>query len=191
MKKDDKKPVYIPCPRCELNYINKKDKYCTVCKAELGMLDRAVLIPDDEDYGDSAICPVCRTNPVYGDYSGNICFECRMAMDGAKKGKDHGFSDAASDENLDVDEIDKEDEFMEEIENVDDIDDIEDIDDESDIDDIPLPEFDEDDEEEEEEDEMYDSADEEPDDFNYDVDPNDFEEDDEEEDDYDDEDDDF
>ena len=30
-----KKPVYIRCPRCELNYIEKKDKLCSVCKAEL------------------------------------------------------------------------------------------------------------------------------------------------------------
>lgn len=30
-----KKPVYIRCPRCELNYIQKKDKYCSVCKAEM------------------------------------------------------------------------------------------------------------------------------------------------------------
>ena len=26
---------YIKCPRCELNYIVKKDKFCEVCKQEM------------------------------------------------------------------------------------------------------------------------------------------------------------
>ena len=47
MKKEEKKPIYILCPRCELNYINKKDKYCNVCKAELGLVDPSILLPDD------------------------------------------------------------------------------------------------------------------------------------------------
>ena len=48
MKKEDKKPAYILCPRCELNYIDVKEKYCTVCKAEMGLVDPSILLPDDE-----------------------------------------------------------------------------------------------------------------------------------------------
>ena len=29
------KVQYIKCPRCELNYIVKKDKFCEVCKQEM------------------------------------------------------------------------------------------------------------------------------------------------------------
>ena len=35
----DERPVYILCPRCEINYIDKRDKYCAVCKAEMGIGD--------------------------------------------------------------------------------------------------------------------------------------------------------
>ena len=29
------KPVWMLCPRCELNYIKKADQYCNVCKKEM------------------------------------------------------------------------------------------------------------------------------------------------------------
>ena len=48
------KPVYIRCPRCELNYIKKKDKYCDVCKRELK------LIQSDDDIADLELCSMCK-----------------------------------------------------------------------------------------------------------------------------------
>lgn len=57
-----KKPVYIRCPRCELNYIEKKDKLCSVCKAELSA-------KKDELIGDLdlELCPICKTNYIQPD----------------------------------------------------------------------------------------------------------------------------
>ena len=55
------KQTYIRCPRCELNYILKKDKYCSVCKAEMqvggGELDDAEM----------ELCPICKTNYIGAD----------------------------------------------------------------------------------------------------------------------------
>ena len=63
-KKGDimKKPVYIRCPRCELNYIEKKDKLCSVCKGELSA-------KKDEFIGDLdlELCPICKTNYIQPD----------------------------------------------------------------------------------------------------------------------------
>lgn len=74
MKKEDKKPTYILCPRCELNYIKSKDKYCTVCKAELGLVDPSILLPD-EDVDGEKLCPICNINYIGEDEE--ICFLCQ------------------------------------------------------------------------------------------------------------------
>ena len=75
MKKEEKKQAYILCPRCEINYIVSKDKYCTVCKAELGLLDPSILLPDDEEAGFEKLCPVCQVNYIGEDEE--ICFLCQ------------------------------------------------------------------------------------------------------------------
>lgn len=90
MKKEDKKQanVYIICPRCELNYINKKDKYCTVCKAELGLVDPSILIPDEEEAGVEKLCPICHVNYIAEDEE--ICFLCQKENDEkAKADEEH------------------------------------------------------------------------------------------------------
>lgn len=56
-----KKPVYIRCPRCELNYIQKKDKYCSVCKAEMEAKK------DEYDEDELELCPICKTNYIQPD----------------------------------------------------------------------------------------------------------------------------
>lgn len=63
-----KKPVYIRCPRCELNYIQKKDKYCSVCKAEMEAKKDYV---DDIDL---ELCPICKTNYIQPDEI--MCASC-------------------------------------------------------------------------------------------------------------------
>ncbi|MCL2598668.1 MAG: hypothetical protein FWD76_02000 [Firmicutes bacterium] len=68
------KPVYVMCPRCELNFIEKKAGMCNVCKVENGLLDRSFLMPDDDDGGIEKICPACKINYIGEDEE--ICFLC-------------------------------------------------------------------------------------------------------------------
>lgn len=75
MKKEEKKQPYILCPRCELNYIKAKDKYCTVCKVEMGLADPGILLPDEEEAGYEKLCPVCHVNYIGEDEE--ICFLCQ------------------------------------------------------------------------------------------------------------------
>ena len=63
-----KKPVYIRCPRCELNYIQKKDKYCSVCKAEMEAKK------DEYDEDELELCPICKTNYIQPDDI--MCVSC-------------------------------------------------------------------------------------------------------------------
>lgn len=79
MKKEEKKQPYILCPRCELNYIKAKDKYCTVCKAEMGLVDRSILLPEDEEVGLEKLCPICQRNYIGEDEE--ICFLCQKERD--------------------------------------------------------------------------------------------------------------
>ncbi len=63
-----KKPVYVRCPRCELNYIQKRDKFCSVCKAEMEAKKDYV---DDIDL---ELCPICKTNYIQPDEI--MCASC-------------------------------------------------------------------------------------------------------------------
>ena len=149
-----KKPVYTLCPRCELNYTT--DEYCDVCKVEMGLLEKSFLIADEDLEAESGkICPVCKLNYIGEDEE--ICFVCQKE----KEAKEH------------VDDTDEVDNwtYVEEEEE------------------IPPEEMEisleltAEEEAEEEEDDVYDeNAYKEVDDFNYDVDPSDFEDYDEEED---------
>lgn len=163
MKKEPKKPIYVLCPRCELNYINEREKMCDVCKAELGLLASDILLPDEEEAGVERICPVCHIN-LLGDDE-DICFMCR------KEREDH----EATIKEEDTWEY-EDDEMPEEEVN----DDMEEM--------LALGDLsDEEDEADEEEDGEYT----EPDDFDYDVDPDDYLDEDDDEDEEDEEDDDF
>ena len=65
---------YIKCPRCELNYIQKKDKFCEVCKQEMkaGSLGMDEF---DEFEEDAVLCPVCKAN--YLSEGETICQFCQ------------------------------------------------------------------------------------------------------------------
>ena len=65
-----KNPVYIRCPRCELNYIQKKDKFCNVCKLEMKAVGTLGL---DENL-DLELCPVCKVNYINPDE--DMCVAC-------------------------------------------------------------------------------------------------------------------
>ena len=59
---------YIRCPRCELNYIQRKDKYCSVCQAEMNA------DPNAYDDLDMETCPICKTNFIRPDEI--MCSQC-------------------------------------------------------------------------------------------------------------------
>ena len=65
----EKKNVYIRCPRCELNYCLKKEKICSVCKAEMER-DKDTLV----DELDLELCPICKTNYIRPDEI--MCASC-------------------------------------------------------------------------------------------------------------------
>lgn len=65
-----KKSVYIRCPRCELNFIIKKDKFCNVCKQEMKALGTMGV---DENM-DLDLCPVCKVNYISPDE--DMCAPC-------------------------------------------------------------------------------------------------------------------
>ncbi len=78
------KKTYILCPRCELNYMDSREKYCDVCKAELGIGEASFLLPDEEDESEGKLCPICHTN--YCEEGEDMCIECKKER--AAKEKD-------------------------------------------------------------------------------------------------------
>ncbi|MDE6401017.1 MAG: hypothetical protein K2L54_00210, partial [Clostridiales bacterium] len=92
----DERPVYILCPRCEINYIDKRDKYCAVCKAEMGIGDPSILLPDEEEEQGDRLCPVCHVNLLGEDEE--ICFECKKEREEKEK-ESQELSDSPEDDN--------------------------------------------------------------------------------------------
>lgn len=68
--KEQKNQTYIRCPRCELNYILKKDKFCNVCKLEM----RAQGTLGVDENLDLELCPVCKVN--YINFDEDMCVAC-------------------------------------------------------------------------------------------------------------------
>lgn len=64
------KQTYIRCPRCELNFILKRDRFCNVCKKEMKALGS---MGSDEDF-DLELCPVCKVN--YINSNEDMCAIC-------------------------------------------------------------------------------------------------------------------
>ncbi|MBQ0017044.1 MAG: hypothetical protein KBT30_00250 [Clostridiales bacterium] len=164
---------YIRCPRCELNYILKKDKLCKVCKMELEKKK------DNEEEVEQGICPICKINVI--DEDEEMCPMCAKERELTENKDVEGIEDTEESWNSYVENDDTETES-------DEIGDMSTIHDEDELlSDIPMDDEMVDDEEEEEEDEEV--EDDFPDDFPEGFDEADFE--DEEEEDEDDEDDDF
>lgn len=59
---------YVRCPRCELNYIDKKEKLCKVCKMELENSKK------HEEEVLEGICPICKVNILEEDEE--MCATC-------------------------------------------------------------------------------------------------------------------
>lgn len=95
---------YIKCPRCELNYIIKKDKFCDVCKSEMkaGILEEN----DFDDFEEGLeLCPMCKVN--YISEGETMCSTCHEEkVEGIKKDDDpdwRGYVEKADDEEEDLD----------------------------------------------------------------------------------------
>ncbi len=56
---------FVKCPRCELNYMQEGDQFCTVCKRE-------VKGETKDEYLE--LCSVCGENPVYPGK--DLCLFC-------------------------------------------------------------------------------------------------------------------
>lgn len=175
------KNQYIKCPRCELNYILKKDKYCDVCKSEMraGILEESDL--DDFDLEEGLeLCPICKVN--YISEGERMCSTCLEEQTDVKDDEPdwRGFVDKADesdDEDLDLLPVEEDDEIDEELEGAfakdleqefgddDDLDgdDEEDLDDE--LDDFNSPFDDDAFDDDEEDDDVQDEDDEEEEDY--------------------------
>ena len=155
-------PKYVLCPRCELNYILEEQEYCDVCKAQLKKGPQLLFAVDDEedDQDLMELCPKCHQN--YLKPGQTLCRQCAKLSQYEEEHTD--LDDDSWKEYLD-DAPEEEEKDSEEM--------------------LSLAKLAEEegcelfDDEEEEEIEMV--HDDEPDDFNYDVDEADFEEDEEEE----------
>ena len=75
---ENNKPKYKMCPRCELNFIEESEDYCLVCKAELGLVARDVLLPEDDEFANEKLCPVCKINYIREDE--DMCSACRRRV---------------------------------------------------------------------------------------------------------------
>lgn len=64
------KQTYIRCPRCELNYILKREKFCNVCKQEM----KALGTLGAEENLDLELCPLCKINYINPDE--DVCPSC-------------------------------------------------------------------------------------------------------------------
>lgn len=72
-----RKPEYKRCPRCELNFIKKSEKLCSVCMAELSAKDSYVSDLDLE------LCPICKTNYIQpGEIMCASCLKEHQTDDG-------------------------------------------------------------------------------------------------------------
>ena len=111
---------YIKCPRCELNYIIKKDKFCDVCKSEMkaGILEENEF---DELEEGLEICPICKVNYINeGESMCSICQEEKLESSSSKDDEPdwRGFVEKSDeeDEDLDLLPIEEDDEIDEELE---------------------------------------------------------------------------
>lgn len=66
--------AYIRCPRCELNFIDKKEKYCSVCKMEMKATGEV------GDRFEMELCPVCHFNLISPDQ--DMCDSCKEEVGG-------------------------------------------------------------------------------------------------------------
>lgn len=125
-----KKVTYIRCPRCELNYITKGEKYCSVCKQEM-----QVGGGENLDDLDMELCPICKVNYIQPDEI--MCPSCyaERANDPNYDGEDGEWDEYVNRDDREEDYGDSTDEELGDMASVKDFDSDDDLDDDLDIDD--------------------------------------------------------
>lgn len=109
---------YIKCPRCELNYILKKDKFCDVCKSEMkaGILEEN----DFEEFEEGLeLCPICKVNYIGEDERMcSTCLEEKLSTSKEDEPDWRGFVEKADEEDDDLDllPVEEDEEIDEELE---------------------------------------------------------------------------
>ena len=119
------KQTYIRCPRCELNYILKKDKLCNVCKLEMKALGSLAA----EENLDLELCPICKINYIGPDEV--MCPSCmkeRNFNPDSEEGAEDWEAYVNRDENDDFEAPDEETGEMASVKDLDDDDDFDDDD---------------------------------------------------------------
>jgi hypothetical protein len=124
-KKNDIRPEtaateYVLCPKCELNYISKRQHCCDVCARLLKADGEAKLFPEEEEELEK-LCPVCKVNFMNPD--DEMCFICAKELaDKAAPEEDADWHEFVEDEetapiesiDISFDELAKEEELAEE-----------------------------------------------------------------------------
>ena len=119
---------YKKCPRCDLNYILQEEEMCDICKAELGLDSRIVLLDDIIDDDEPLkLCPVCKTNYIGMDEE--MCESCFTRYNRAENAEldddddgwrtyldDDDTKDADEEDIIPLEELDEEDDFEEDFE---------------------------------------------------------------------------
>ena len=86
---------FIKCPRCELNYIQEEEHYCSVCKREM----------KGESHDDPfELCSVCNVNPVMPGK--DVCLMCYKEMTQQQGLRDETADEAENpDVSLDMEDV--------------------------------------------------------------------------------------
>jgi hypothetical protein len=104
-EKETGKIEYELCPRCELNYKPKKQRYCDICNAALRADGDSLLLPDEDEESEK-LCPVCRVNYMNPDEE--MCFMCQKEHERDTVSEDDSWRDFVDDaeaEPLELEEI--------------------------------------------------------------------------------------
>lgn len=112
---------WIKCPRCELNYILKKDKYCDVCKQEMkaGALSADDSLEDELEDEEMILCPICKINYISPNETAcKSCMEEGLVNEDVDSDDWRSYVDKAGDsgedDDLDLLPTDEDDEISEE-----------------------------------------------------------------------------
>lgn len=84
---------FVKCPRCELNYIQEDEQYCSVCKREM---------KGDVKDDPFELCSVCGENPAIPGK--DVCLFCLKEMGKQDESADEGGSVSSASE-LEMDSV--------------------------------------------------------------------------------------
>jgi len=98
---------YIKCPRCDLNFIQKRDKLCPVCKQEMQALSTNYA----DEGSNMGMCPICKVNYITDEE--NVCNTCMVESDLSEEEIDALYGGISIEGDPEDDNLDDEDEELE------------------------------------------------------------------------------